>query len=98
MYILNVFFLFYSRSVCYFGWPHSNFIAKNADNGDNLSRKFENNSCRNLDANESSESPDNKVIVPHLEEVNLALIVFPRVVAPHWSYQQRGGHHEGRRR
>ncbi len=40
MYILNVFFLFYSISVWYFGWPHLNFIAKIAANADNLIREL----------------------------------------------------------
>ena len=82
MYILNEFFLFYSRSVWYFGWPHSNVIAKITDNAENHSRKFNNNACRNLDANESSKSLDNKDVVPFLEEVNIKFAVVPRVVAP----------------
>ncbi len=65
----------------YFGWSHSIFIAKIADNVDNLSCEFYNNSCRNSDDNKLSESPDDKDVVPHLEEVNLAFAIIPRVVA-----------------
>ena len=83
MYILNVFFLFYCRSVWDFGWPYSNFIAKIADNADDLSHKFDNNSHRNSDAKELSESPNSKDVVSCLENVEIAYAIVPRVVASH---------------
>ena len=87
MYILNVFFLFYSKCVWYFGWPHSNFVAMIAVNADDLSHDFDNNSCRSLDVNELSKSPHSKDVVPHLEEVNLAFAIVPRLVELHRSCQ-----------
>ncbi len=44
------------------------FIAKITDNADDLSHKFDNNARRSLDANESSESLEDKDVVPFLEE------------------------------
>ena len=64
-----------------------NFISKIADNADDLSREFDNNSRRNADVNALSESTDDKAVVPHLEEVNLAFVIVPRVVALHQSCQ-----------
>ncbi len=86
MYIPKYIFPLLSRSVWYFDWPHSNFIAKIADNSDDFSRKVEKNSCRNLDANESSESLHNKDFSLHLEEGLHAFALVPRVAALHWSH------------
>ena len=82
-----MYFSSFSRSVWYFNWLHSNFIAKIADNSDDFSRKVEKNSCRNLDANESSESLDNKDFFLHLEEGHLAFAIVLSMVVLHRSCQ-----------